>query len=354
MKKEKKLDSKTIFLVSIITGITILIEVILLFAYKSVDDSSRTKQYAITKGGTYTLDENKECIAINTNDDVTLKLNNISVTCQNGPGINVIKAKSVNIELVGENSIYSKTTDLLDGAIYSKADLTLSGDGTLTVTSNYDGIVSKDNLVITGGVYKIKSQDDGIRGKDSLTIKNGTFEINASGDGLKSTIKDDSTKGIIKIDGGKFTINSADDGIHSNGMINITNGEFEINAVEGIEATYVKIDGGKITINASDDGINAAKKSEGYTVGVEITGGELNINMGSGDTDGIDSNGNLTLTGGTININCNAPFDYDGTLTFTGGTIIVNGEQTNTIKNQVMGPAGGGPGGPGNPPPGAR
>ena len=65
--------------------------------------------------------------------------------------------------------------------------------------------------------------------------------------------------------------------------------------------------------------------------------------MGQGDTDGIDSNGDLYINGGKITVNAQSPFDYDGTCEKNGGTIIVNGEETDTITNQMMG--GGGHGG---------
>ena len=71
--------------------------------------------------------------------------------------------------------------------------------------------------------------------------------------------------------------------------------------------------------------------------------------MGQGDTDGIDSNGDLTINGGTINITGQSSFDYDGTATYNGGTLIVNGEEVYEITNQFggMGPGGmqGGPAG---------
>ena len=105
----------------------------------------------------------------------------------------------------------------------------------------------------------------------------------------------------------------------------------------GIEATYVKINEGNINISAADDGINAGNKSNNYSVTIEINGGNITIAMGQGDTDGIDSNGNLYINGGTINITGNSPFDYDGTAEYNGGTLIVNGSQTNTITNQMMG-----------------
>ena len=59
--------------------------------------------------------------------------------------------------------------------------------------------------------------------------------------------------------------------------------------------------------------------------------------MANGDTDGIDSNGNLYINGGTINITCNSPFDYDGKAEYNGGILIVNGTKTNEITNQMMG-----------------
>ena len=63
--------------------------------------------------------------------------------------------------------------------------------------------------------------------------------------------------------------------------------------------------------------------------------------MGQGDTDGVDSNGNLIINGGTIRVNAQSPFDYDGTAQKNGGTIYVNGTQTDAITNQMMGGMGG-------------
>ena len=106
-------------------------------------------------------------------------------------------------------------------------------------------------------------------------------------------------------------------------------------------------------MTASDDGVNAAKKSSSYTPTIEVNGGYITLTMGQGDTDGFDSNGNLYINGGTLDITAQSPFDYDGEASYTGGTIIVNGEETNQITNQFMGGGpgggmGGGPGGRGN------
>jgi len=84
-----------------------------------------------------------------------------------------------------------------------------------------------------------------------------------------------------------------------------------------------------------------------------MTGGNLTVEVSQGDTDPIDSNGNITVTGGTIKLIGQSGFDFDGTATYTGGDIYINGEKQTDIVNSM--PGGGGPnGGPGGPAPGGR
>ena len=373
-------------------------------------DLELTKSTSITKGGVYTITgtiENGQLL-INTNEEVKLILNNVTIKNSNGPAIYIENAKTTYIEFVGENTLEGTVNEELDSVLKSKDDLYLSGSGNLKIKSNLDGISSSDNLTINGGEYIIETEDDGIKGKDSLVISNGTFTITSGGDSIKTTNEDElgnlliengtfnittngdgivsintleitngeftiktNTKnsnnsqkalkadGNLTINGGTFTLDMNDDGIHSNkditinkgtfkitsnddaihsdGKLEINDGNFDITAHEGLEATYVKINGGDITINASDDGINAGNKSSDYSTTIEINGGNVTIKMGQGDTDGIDSNGNIYINGGTINITGQSPFDYDGEAKYTGGTIIINGEATNTITNQFMG-----------------
>ena len=89
-------------------------------------------------------------------------------------------------------------------------------------------------------------------------------------------------------------------------------------------------------------GINAGQKSNAYTATIEINGGYITINMGQGDTDAIDSNGNIYINGGTIDITAQSGFDYDGTADLNGGTVIINGTQVDSITNQMFGGMGGG------------
>ncbi len=208
-------------------------------------------------------------------------------------------------------------------------------NGTFNITSSNDSI-DAINVEIDNGVFNIKTNGNstdsvkGIKADNNILIKDGTFNIDSMDDSIHSN-------GDMQIDKGTFKINSDDDGIHADGQIILNDGNFDINAHEGIEATYIKINGGTININSSDDGINAANKSSKYSATVEINGGNITIKMGQGDTDGIDSNGNIYINGGTINITGNSPFDYDGEAKYNGGTIIVNGETINAITNQFGG-----------------
>ncbi len=81
--------------------------------------------------------------------------------------------------------------------IFAKCDLTLGGSGSLTVRDTVGhGIVSKDDLVVTGGTYTIESQDHCLNGKDSVRIADGTFTLTCDEDGIHAG-NDDQQDGYI-------------------------------------------------------------------------------------------------------------------------------------------------------------
>ena len=312
----------------------------------------------ITGSGTYllsgTLDNGSIIVDAGKEDKVQLVLNGVSIHSDSYAAIYVKQADKVFITLAegSENALSNGGTftqqddNNVDAVIFSKDDLTLNGTGTLTVSSPAGhGIVGKDEVTFGGGVYEITAAKCAIRANDGISVAAGTFTLTAGTDGLHAENDDDDTLGNIYIAGGTFTVNATDDAIHANTLLQIDGGTLDITAAEGLEATYVKISGGDISISATDDGVNAARKSTAYTPTVEISGGTLTVTMGPGDTDGIDSNGNIIVSGGTVNVTGQSTFDYDGTAQYTGGVIIVNGQQVSSIPNQMMG--GGMPGGNG-------
>jgi hypothetical protein len=290
----------------LIVGLIVLTVILICFfvALKNVLSTNlASHEYEIAVGGTYNISGNSGCIVINTKDTVELNLENANISCQTGPGINIEESDEVIITLEGENTITSTTTEELPGAIYSKADLVLLGQGNLNITANYDGIVSKDSLTIENGTYTIKANDDGIRGKDSVEILDGIFNITSSGDGIKSTNDEDSTKGYVEIRNGTFNITSNNDGIQAETNLTIKDGTFNI-----------KTTGSVSTESDSSKGLKAGKL-------ITINSGIYNI-----DTidDSIHSNGNIEINSGTLTINTKDDgIHADDTLTINGGTISV-------------------------------
>jgi hypothetical protein len=258
----------------------------------------------------------------------------------------------------------------IDGAIYSKCDLTLNGNGTLTISSEKGhGIVSKDDLKITSGTYVVTAGDHGISGKDSIRILDGKLTITSVEDGLHSGNDEDADKGYVYIAGGIITIMANDDGIHGESKVLIAGGTIDVQKCkEGIEAAVVEIAGGDIQVCASDDGINATDGSAStFGGGQNFKGGqgfygswgnEGNTNSSKGEDtdrektsnsitnvyllisggkvvvdakgDGLDANGAIYVTGGEIYVNGpensgNGALDYDGKAEITGGTLIAIG-----------------------------
>ena len=312
-------------------------------------NTSNATQYTVSDGedititseGVYLISGTAKNVTIyvetGDSEKVQIVLENLAITNETMPVIYVKTADKVFITSNGENNLKVTGTfakddsNNLNAVIFSKQDITFNGTGTLNIESSVNGITGKDDVKITGGTYNIKSSAVGIRANDSIRIADGTLNITAGTDGLHAENSSDDSKGYVYIAKGTIKIEATDDCIHGGAVVQIDDGNITLNGAEGIEATYVQINGSTINISATGDGINAGSKSKSYSVTIEITGGEITIVMASGDTDGIDSNGDIIISGGTINVTGSSTFDYDGTATYTGGTIIVNDVKVDTI-----------------------
>ncbi|MGN0077166.1 MAG: carbohydrate-binding domain-containing protein [Coriobacteriales bacterium] len=347
---------------------------------------------------------------------VQIVLDGASISCSSGPAIYVKAADKCFVTLAAgtQNSLADGEGYTLadeDGseeptaALFSKADLTLQGSGSLSVSGNTKhAVCSKDELMVTGGSYSLSALEDGLRGKDCVKVLDGSFQIDAGEDAVKSNEDEDSTKGFVLIDGGSWQVEAGDDAFHAETALIVNGGEVEVSScVEGYEGMQVYINGGDTSITASDDGINAASGSSSGEAGASAgeaggnagmrtapngggdaaasntqvavapaagestskpqrpegesrgMGGGMGGSAGSGggrggmdvdescliqinggsvtvdaQGDGIDSNGALEITGGTVVVygptgSGNGALDYGGSATITGGTVIALG-----------------------------
>lgn len=271
----------------------------------------------ITEEGVYvvsgTLEDGQIIVDASDSDKVQIVLDGVHINCETNAAIYVREADKVFITLaenssnaLGGGNEYTQIDDnTVDGVIFSKSDLVCNGTGSLTIEADYKhGIVSKDDLVITGGTYKIAAADNGITAKNQIKILDGSFDIDAANSAVKAKNADNAELGNIYIAGGIFTIEAEQDGFHATGSIVVDDGTITVNSGddgfhaeldtiirggtilveksnEGLEGKRVVVNGGDITINASDDGINAANSGDD---GVNAINPGANA-VGSGDDD---------------------------------------------------------------------
>lgn len=330
---------------------------------------------------------------VHTTKDLTIQKQTLHVTGLN----NALKGKDSITMVSGTVTAISKKgnglkTDNTDVSTKGnqRGTITISG-GTLTVDSVFDAIDAAYNLVInednteslstnvtikTGKYsqyssnYSSSTSSKGLKASNLIELAAGTIIVQATDDAIHANYGDSITsggvgQGLIKVSGATVKVASGDDGLHADNTVTVSGGKVLVTgAKEGMESNHFVFTGGETYIYGTDDGINASKKIN-QTPSVDVSGGYLDVCVSTGDTDGIDSNGNFTQTGGFIvsrggygsSGNMSTGLDVDGTAKITGGTFIAfNGLETTpstgsgvlyayygTTGNQ--GGWGGGPGG---------
>ena len=236
----------------------------------TVEDGTLT----ITKAGTYKLSgEYQGQIKVETadSDAVRLVLDNANITNSSGAALNVVNADEVILysasgttNTISDGADYTATGEGdPDAVVYSKADLTIAGEGTLKVNGNHeDGIHTSDGLVIASGTLEVNAANTGIKGKDYVDILGGTINVTAQQDGIKSTNDTDEGQGWTRLSNGTVTVNAGDDGFKASRVVEISGGSLTVEqSDEGIEAQYINVSGGNVNVTSADDGMNASLKT---------------------------------------------------------------------------------------------
>ena len=262
----------------------------------------------ITEEGTYifsgTLSEGQ--IVVDADDaKVQIVLDNVDITCASSAAVYVKSAEKVFVTLAeGSQNTLRNTNEYvavddnnIDAVIFSKSDLTLNGTGSLTIVSaEGHGIVSKDDLKITGGTYDITAAGHALSGKDSVRIADGTFILTAEKDGIHSENEDNEEKGYIYIADGDFTITSDGDGMDASNIVQIEDGTFDITAGGGAANSL------KTHESDMPGGPGGGMPQNGERPDGEIMPQDTTTDESGTSTKGIKAGGGMYLNGGTYQI----------------------------------------------------
>lgn len=320
---------------------------------------------SILDEGTYifsgTLDDGMIIVNADETDKPQIVLDGASITSETSAALYILEADKVFVTLADgtENTFENGGTftaiddNNIDGAVFSKQDLTFNGSGSLNVTSPADhGIVCKDDLVFTGGTYTVNSASHGLDANDSVRLTQAMLTIDAGKDGIHVENTDDTTKGFMYIVDGTVEIEAEGDGMSASAYMKVKDGSFDIvsgggsvnaakqtsdswggfmgggmgngrdgmgggrqgqsqesyqsetmssttesddssTSIKGIKATGdMQIENGIFTIDSADDAVHS-------NASIIVNGGEFQI--ASGD-DGFHADETLTITSGTIHI----------------------------------------------------
>ncbi|MBP5407071.1 carbohydrate-binding domain-containing protein [bacterium] len=320
------------------------------------DDGIRGKDSVVIRGGNITVSSEGDGIK----SDNTEKLELVAVQ-DDGTVINDAAYKDIKgyVKIKGGTLMVNSTkgdaihaisfVEIIDGNI----DITSGGGSVITTSSSGGGWGGGGPGSSAGQKYEgetslkgikasIPSSVDGYADLNTnivyIKITGGTVKINSRDDAIHSG-------GLVYIKGGDIEIASDDDGIHADNELMILAGTVNVTmSYEGFEAWYITVSGGTTAVYGRDDGWNAAGGNDssgssgggpgdwggggfpggnGSTGYLTITGGFHYIKTGTGDVDGIDSNGTMTISGGVVVVECQisggmgGSFDSDGTANVT-------------------------------------
>ena len=285
-----------------------------------------------------------------------LVLRGVSVHNDSSAALYVKEADKVFVTLEGENTLTGGESftaideNNIGGAVYSKADLTFNGGGSLTVSAPAGhGIVGKDDVVFAGGSYDITCASHGVDANDSIRITDTDFTVASGKDAIHAENADDASLGFVYIESGTFALCAEGDGISAGAHLDILDGSFDITCGGGSENgakqtsdNWGGFGGGMMPGGAGGKGPGNKGGPGGMSFGNITTdtaedstsmkgiksGGDMTVSGGSFTIDSADdavhSNASLSVSGGSFTVATGDDgFHAEENLTITDGTISI-------------------------------
>lgn len=265
-------------------------------------------------------------LTINGTYKLSVMLNGVNLTSNQGAAINIQCGKRIN--LIMKDGSTNTLADYADGSqkacLYTKGHFEIEGNGTLNVTGNANhAIASKEYLQIKKSVKAInikKAANDAIHVGQFFQMNGGevTIDQNTKNDGIQVEYETDDNDQIVADEENTGSV------IIKAGSINITLNSAE--DAKGVKAEgNVTISGGTINIEAKSNGSRGIQADGDMTIGEE--------------------NGTTTITIAATGKKCTVPEDsedphkcwgikVDGELTINAGTVTVSKDGL-TTKNGI-------------------
>jgi len=311
--------------------------------------------------GTYiltgTLTDGQILVSAPADAKTQLVLRGASIHSSSSAALYVKTADKVFVTLEGENTLTGGESftaideNNIDGAVYSKADLTFNGSGSLSVSAPAGhGIVGKDDVVFAGGSYEITCASHGVDANDSVRITGADFTVASGKDAIHAENTDDASLGFVYIENGTFLLSAEGDGISAGATMQIKGGSFDITCGGGSENGAKQssdnwggfgggmmpggMGGGKGPGNKGGPGgmsfgsVTADTSEDSTSMKGIKSGGDMTISGGifvvdSAD-DAVHSNASLTVSGGSFTVATGDDgFHAEENLTITDGTVSI-------------------------------
>lgn len=302
----------------------------------------------ITDEGVYllsgTLTDGMIIIDAGKKDKIQLVLDNAQIHSADCAPVFVTQADKVFVTLAeGTDNALSNGGSFtpmddsnIDAVIFSRDDLTLNGEGRLTIASPAGhGVACKDSLTVTGGQYEVSCASHALSAKDDVCIAGGEFTLTSGKDGVHAEHDEDAEAGFVCITGGVFSISAEGDGISASSLVQIEGGSFEIVTGGG------SVNGAAQTASMQGGFMGGGRHSGGRRGGFTT---ETTASSDSVSTKGVKSGADLIISGGVFSISsADDSIHSNASLTVQGGTFDIasgddafHAEETLTVESGVI------------------